>query len=83
MKRSGKKSGAAKKAAKAGAPRVSSDDIELMFILDASEKMLRLNIKKSWYPQVLANLKVTLQHAARVTEFKLPEDIEPAPVFKA
>ena len=34
-------------------------------------------------PAVKANLEVTLKHAAIVAEFKLPDDAEPAPVFKA
>jgi hypothetical protein len=32
---------------------------------------------------VRANLDVTLKHAAFVAEFELPDDAEPAPVFKA
>lgn len=83
MKRARKKPAAAKKARKGTKLRVSRADAELMSVIAASAKVLRLNIKKGWQPQVLANLKVTLQHAARVAEFRLPEDIEPAPVFKA
>ena len=30
-----------------------------------------------------ANLEVTLTHARTVAEFALPDDAEPAPVFKA
>jgi hypothetical protein len=32
---------------------------------------------------VKANLEVTLRHADMVAEFGLPDDAEPAPVFKA
>jgi hypothetical protein len=83
MKRAKKKSARARKSAKPKAVRVSREDAELGAVMDASAKSLGLKIEKSWRPQVLANLKVTMQHAARITEFALPEDIEPAPVFKA
>ena len=36
-----------------------------------------------WLPAIRTNLRVTFQHAATVSEFKLPDDAEPAPVFKA
>ena len=36
-----------------------------------------------WLPAVKANLEVTLKHAATVAEFDLPDDAEPAPVFRA
>jgi hypothetical protein len=32
---------------------------------------------------VSANLRVTLDQAAMVAEFPLPDDAEPAPVFRA
>jgi len=44
---------------------------------------LGLPLDEAWKPAVKANLEVTLRHAAAVTEFKLPDDAEPAPVFKA
>ena len=34
-------------------------------------------------PAVRANLRVTLAQAALVGEFALPDEAEPAPVFKA
>jgi len=44
---------------------------------------LGLPLDEAWKPAVTTNLEVTLRHAAAVTEFKLPDDAEPAPVFKA
>lgn len=44
---------------------------------------LGLPLEEAWKPAVKANLDVTLRHAATVAEFKLPDDAEPAPVFKA
>ena len=39
--------------------------------------------QKAWLPAIKANLRVTLQHAKTVSDFKLPDTAEPAPVFKA
>jgi hypothetical protein len=52
------------------------------FIIAAAEA-LDLPAQKAWLPSIKANLRVTLQHAATVDEFKLPDTAEPAPVFKA
>jgi 1-carboxybiuret hydrolase subunit AtzG-like len=42
-----------------------------------------LPLEEAWKPAVKTNLAVTLKHAATVAEFKLPDEAEPAPVFKA
>lgn len=52
------------------------------FIADGA-RMLGLQIKTAWLPAVRAHLQVTLQHGARVMDFSLPDDSEPAAVFKA
>ena len=52
------------------------------FIVSAATA-LDLPLEEAWKPAVKAHLEVTLRHAATVTEFKLPDDAEPAPVFKA
>jgi hypothetical protein len=44
---------------------------------------LGLTIDKSWMPAVRSHLEVTLRHGAAVTAFTLPDEAEPAPVFKA
>ena len=44
---------------------------------------LGLTIDKSWMLAVRGHLQVTLRHAALVSAFALPDDAEPAPVFKA
>ena len=51
--------------------------------IEAAAAALGLPLEEAWKPAVIANLKVTLQHAATVTDFKLPDDAEPAPIFKA
>jgi hypothetical protein len=52
-------------------------------LITASAQLLDLPIKDEWTPTIKANLKVTLDHAARVAQFDLPDDAEPAPVFRA
>jgi hypothetical protein len=49
----------------------------------ASARALDLTIDKAWMPAVRGNLAVTLRLAALVSAFALPDDAEPAPVFKA
>jgi hypothetical protein len=49
----------------------------------AGARALDLKIDKAWLPAVRSNLAVTLRLARQVTSFSLPDDAEPAPVFKA
>jgi Protein of unknown function (DUF4089) len=51
--------------------------------ITASARLLALPVEPAWYPMVCANLEVTFRLAAVVAEFKLPDDAEPAPVFRA
>ena len=47
------------------------------------EALLALPLEPDWKPAVRANLEVTLKLAAIVGEKELPDDAEPAPVYKA
>ncbi len=49
----------------------------------ASARALALPVDPAWYPAVAANLAVTWKLAGLVAEFELPDDAEPAPVFRA
>jgi hypothetical protein len=49
----------------------------------AGARTLDLKIDKAWMPAVRDHLQVTLRHGALVAAFALPDDAEPAPVFKA
>lgn len=49
----------------------------------AAAAALGLPLQAEWRPAIKANLDVTLKHAALVAEFELPDDAEPAPIFKA
>jgi hypothetical protein len=51
--------------------------------IDAAARALDVPIEPAWKPAVRANLEITLRLAALVTEFALPDEAEPAPVFEA
>ena len=59
-----------------------SDD-ELDGYIEHAAKVLALPLRPEWKPAVRQNLNVTLMLGATVFEFPLPDDAEPAPVFKA
>ena len=49
----------------------------------AAAAALDLPLEPSWRGAIKANLAVTLKHAALVAEFPLPDEAEPAPIYKA
>jgi hypothetical protein len=78
--------GKAKTARKAKSPArraraKTADSIDAL--VAASAQALRLPIDQSWHAAVRTNVRLLLKHAALVEEFSLPEDTEPAPVFRA
>jgi hypothetical protein len=52
-------------------------------LIEASGQLFELNIEPAWKPAVRANLQVILRQAALFMAFELPDDAEPAPIFKA
>lgn len=52
-------------------------------LIDAAAAALDLPIDPAWKRAIKAHLQVTLNHASQVGEFVLPDDAEPAPIFKA
>jgi hypothetical protein len=61
--------------------RLSSD--HLTDLIDASARAFELTIESTWKPTVRANLRVIFAQAALFMAFELPDDAEPAPIFKA
>ena len=49
----------------------------------ASASALALPIDPVWRPEIRSNLQATLGFAWVVADFKLPDDAEPAAVFRA
>lgn len=52
-------------------------------LVAASAQALALPLAPAWHVGVKFNLQLLLTHAARVDEFLLPDETEPAPVFRA
>jgi len=62
-------------------PEQFADPLDIL--VDASARALDLPLEPTWRPAVKGNLDVTLRLAALFTDFPLPDDAEPAPVFVA
>ena len=60
------------------APNDSLDDF-----ITAAADALALPIEPAWRPAVRTHLEVTLRLGKLVEDFALPDDAEPAPVFRA
>jgi hypothetical protein len=60
------------------APHDPLDDL-----ITAAAVALALPIDPAWRPAIRAHLAVTLRFASLVEEFALPDESEPAPVFRA
>ena len=52
-------------------------------IIDAMAPLLGLSVEPAWRGAVAANLKVVSIAARLVLEFRLDDELEPAPVFRA
>ena len=56
---------------------------DLTNLIDASSRAFELTIEPAWTPAIHANLRVIFGQAALFMAFELPDDAEPAPIFKA
>ena len=65
--------------ATSGAPNYHGIESLMM----AQAEALRLTIDPAWRDGVKFHLQLVLSHAARVDEFALPDEAEPAAVFRA
>jgi len=72
-----------RKARKAAKPVDGPKVDPLDGFIAAGARALDLKIDKSWLPAVRMNLQVTLRHGGLVAQFVLPDEAEPAPVFRA
>jgi hypothetical protein len=52
-------------------------------LVAASAQALALPLEPGWHAGVKFNLQLLLTNAAHVDEFLLPDETEPAPVFRA
>ena len=51
--------------------------------IEAAASALDIPLDPAWKPAIRGNLAVSLKLARLVDEFQLPDDAEPAPVYKA
>jgi Protein of unknown function (DUF4089) len=56
---------------------------ELDEFIAASAFALALPIDPLWHPMIRSHLEAILEFAALVADFELPDDAEPAPVFRS
>src|SRR5262249_31475072 len=66
---------------RAATPVKPTDAIEPL--VAAGAEALGLTLDPAWHGSIAFNLRLILRHAALVDEFALPDDAEPAPVFRA
>jgi hypothetical protein len=52
-------------------------------LIAASVRALGLPVDPAWHPAIRFNLDITFRLAALVASFPLPDEAEPAPVFRA
>lgn len=50
--------------------------------IDAAAEVLALPVEEAWKPAIRANLDVSLKMARMVQEFPLPDEIEPASIYR-
>jgi Protein of unknown function (DUF4089) len=62
--------------------RARTESNETKFVA-AAAPALRLQVDPAWEASVTFNLQLLMRHAALVNEFALPDEAEPAPVFRA
>jgi Protein of unknown function (DUF4089) len=58
-------------------------DHELDAWIDAGTAVLGIDVQPEWRAAVRLHLTITLGHAGTVLAFDLPDDADPAPVFRA
>ena len=59
------------------------DEQALESYIKAAAAALGIPLEEAWMPAIRANLAVSLRLASSVSDFELPDESEPAPVFEA
>jgi hypothetical protein len=60
-----------------------SDSNELDAWLDAGAVLLGIAVASEWHDAIRLHLRITREMAQRVLDFPLPDEADPAPVFRA
>jgi hypothetical protein len=64
-------------------PAAAAQPDAVDMLIAASTETLKLPLDPSWHGGVKFNLQLILRLGAVVDEFPLPDDAEPAPIFRA
>jgi hypothetical protein len=59
------------------------DSSDLDVWLDANAALLGITVAPEWRETIRVHLRITRDMAQRVLEFPLPDEADPAPVFRA
>ena len=60
-----------------------NDDSELDAWLDGNATLLGISVSEEWRETVRQHLRITRELAQLVMDFRLPDEADPAPVFRA
>jgi hypothetical protein len=75
--------GAKNRAEKPATTPATAGPDSLDSFIEAAAQMLDLPVDPAWQPAVKMNLQLILRQASLFTDFALPDEAEPAPVFTA
>jgi hypothetical protein len=82
-KSTSRKAKSARRARTPGGPVRARKPDAIGTLVAAASQALALPLEASWQSGVTFNLQLLFKHATLVDEFSLPDDAEPAPVFRA
>ena len=82
-KSASRKAKVGRKARKPARPSRAKQADPIETLATAGAQALALPIDPAWRGAVKFNLKLLVQHAARIDAFALADETEPAPVFRA
>ena len=58
-------------------------DDDLQRFIEAGARLFGLTLQPEWHDSIRLHLAISLQHAQAVSEFPLPDETDPAPIFSA
>lgn len=59
------------------------DESQFDALIDAGTALLGITVEPAWRAAIRLHLGISLTHAAAVLDFPLPDEADPAPVFRA
>jgi hypothetical protein len=59
------------------------NDTDLDGFIASGTQLLNIPVEPEWQPAIRMHLGISFSFAARVLEFPLPDEADPAPVFHA